>query len=96
MRSRLANELAETINEFGPKLYEDFNEVSAQRNLKTSVIDFDQCSFASWYLPQLPRRLRASLVSGAARAAVVLSMLRGIYSCTRWYVTSAHAINFCL
>ena len=29
MRSRLANELAETINEFGPKLYEDFNEVSS-------------------------------------------------------------------
>lgn len=26
MRSRLANELAETINEFGPKLYDDFNE----------------------------------------------------------------------
>ncbi|GJE95108.1 glycerol-3-phosphate O-acyltransferase [Phanerochaete sordida] len=26
MRARLANELAETINEFGPKLYEDFNE----------------------------------------------------------------------
>ena len=27
MRSRLANELAGTINEFGPKLYEDFNVV---------------------------------------------------------------------
>ena len=27
MRSRLSNELVETINEFGPKLYEDFNEV---------------------------------------------------------------------
>ncbi len=28
-RIRLSNELAEVINEFGPKLYEDFNEVCA-------------------------------------------------------------------
>lgn len=27
MRVRLSNELAETINEFGPKVFEDFNEV---------------------------------------------------------------------
>lgn len=28
MRVKLSNELVEAINEFGPKLYEDFNEVS--------------------------------------------------------------------
>ena len=27
MRIKLANELADTINEFGPKVFEDFNEV---------------------------------------------------------------------
>ena len=29
MRIGLANELSEIINEYGPKLYDDFNEVSA-------------------------------------------------------------------
>lgn len=28
MRTKLSNELVELINEFGPQLYEDFNEVS--------------------------------------------------------------------
>lgn len=28
MREDLSNELASLINEFGPKLYEDFNQVS--------------------------------------------------------------------
>ena len=29
MRARLSNELAEVINEFGPKVYDDFDQVSA-------------------------------------------------------------------
>lgn len=28
MRRRLSNELAEVINEFGPKVFEDFDEVN--------------------------------------------------------------------
>jgi glycerol-3-phosphate O-acyltransferase/dihydroxyacetone phosphate acyltransferase len=29
MRVQLANEVAAVINEFGPKLYEDFNQVQS-------------------------------------------------------------------
>ncbi|KAJ3539417.1 hypothetical protein NM688_g6363 [Phlebia brevispora] len=32
MREELANELADVINEFGPKVFEDFNEVSPETN----------------------------------------------------------------
>jgi glycerol-3-phosphate O-acyltransferase/dihydroxyacetone phosphate acyltransferase len=31
MRASLANEVADVINEFGPKLYEDFDEVRSLR-----------------------------------------------------------------
>jgi len=30
MRIKVSNELAEVISEFGPKLYDDFNEVTSQ------------------------------------------------------------------
>ena len=33
MRIRLAGELAEVINEYGPKVFEDFNEVSVMHIL---------------------------------------------------------------
>jgi len=31
MREELSNELAASINEFGPKMYEDFDQVSVQK-----------------------------------------------------------------
>ena len=32
MREKLANDISECIDEFGPKLYENFNQVNLLRN----------------------------------------------------------------
>ena len=37
---RLSNELVELINEFGPKLYEDFNEVSGRAPAERVVLQY--------------------------------------------------------
>ena len=73
MRVQLANEVASLINDFGPQLYDDFDQVS------TFCFSIRKSSVSSRHAFSYPRQrhLRpASLVCGAARAALEQWMLK--------------------
>ena len=76
MREEVSNELAEVINEFGPQMFEDFNEVSVQLCI-LGTICLTSCSGASSFLQRAFQPLTKNhLVSGDARAELAESMLK--------------------
>lgn len=89
VREKLTNELTDVINEYGPEVFEDFNEVSTVPAECQDYSYIESSSSASWYHP-LAYPLRAdSKASGVARVATVPSMPRVTYSSIRWCVFSA-------
>lgn len=75
MRVQLSNEVADLINDFGPELYEDFNEVSILVNGGNLSIEQED-SGAFSFLPLVYRRQAGPLVYGVGRVAPVLWMLK--------------------
>ncbi len=76
MRTQLSNEVVDVINDFGPKLYEDFNEVSI-------VLVYHEASTYSKFEyrheccpPQAYPPLVENLAYGEEQVVLVLSMLK--------------------
>ena len=75
MRVQLSNEVADLINDFGPKLYEDFNEVSILVNCRClSTEQEDSGAFS--FLPLVYHRQAGPLVCGVGRVALAQWMLK--------------------
>ena len=76
MRIDLANQVASLINELGPKLYEDFNEVGYSFDLPLYRLT---CPGSHEYYghQQVPHLQVVPLDYGEERAALVLWMLKG-------------------
>jgi hypothetical protein len=73
MREQLSNEVAGVINDFGPKLYEDFNKVC---NLPQAFRPPNFCISGECYLLRVPLLQLEPLVCGAERVILELSMLK--------------------
>ena len=83
MREEVSNELAEVINEFGPQMFEDFNEVSVQLCI-LGTICLTSCSGASSF-PLLPHPLQvANQEFGGGRVPRVALMPRVTYLYIPW------------
>jgi hypothetical protein len=84
MRLRLSNEVAAVINEFGPKLYDDFDEVC---NLypRCFVANISMRHSFAFLFHQLLHHLQLERQAyGDGEAERVLSMLKVIYSYIQW------------
>ena len=87
MREKLANELTELINELGPKIWDDFDNVNLQTLFSCSWIAADLImtnSIVSSSLQPACRLHPASLAYGGGRAGRVASMLKEISLFTQW------------
>ena len=73
MRVQLSNEVADLINDFGPTLYEDFNEVCVLEINRLLFTQLDD-SGASWFPLQACHLRVGHLVCGVERAVLVLLM----------------------
>lgn len=79
MREHLSNEVASLINDFGPRLYDDFNEARFNDSPACVVILRLTLFFSrreSLFPPPVCLRQVPIPVSGDARAVLVLWMLR--------------------
>lgn len=74
MREELSNELAVIINEYGPKLYEDFDQVGSPSQVSFESYLWDSGEFSCLLLLFHPRA--ASQACGVGRVVLVPSMLR--------------------
>ena len=86
MRIEVSNQLVEVINEFGPTMFDDFDEVRPLFSAPQTVPYQRTRSGASSSLPQPPHRQAANRGSGGGRVQQVASTLRATSSCTPWYV----------
>ncbi len=75
MRVHLAGEVANLINDFGPKVYENFDEVPQVATSPRACSDVPYRLVLSFLLLQR-RPLAVLQVYGGVRAVLVLSMLR--------------------
>lgn len=66
MRLRLSNEVADVINEFGPKLYDDFDQVCCHFLCGSAIPFLTLDSSAFWYRRALPRPLTRGFGDGRA------------------------------
>jgi len=73
MRVQLSNEVAGLINDFGPTLYEDFNEVRSLVNYQSSFAQ-EHGSGAYSFLLQVYRLRVGPLVCGVGRVVLELLM----------------------
>lgn len=82
MRLRLSNEVVDVINEFGPKLFDDFDQVCLGIYCSnfSALLMFDSSAF--WYRRAPPHRLTQGL--GEGRAAWDKWMRKGICSSILW------------
>jgi len=75
MRIHLAGEVANLINDFGPKVYENFDEVPPVTTSPRACSDVSYRLVSSFLLLQR-HPLAVLQVYGDVRAVLVLSMLR--------------------
>ena len=66
MRLRLSNEVADVINEFGPKLFDDFDQVCFHWLCGSTTRFLILDSSAFWYRRALPRPLTQGFGDGRA------------------------------
>jgi hypothetical protein len=85
MRVHLANEVADLINEFGPKMYENFDEVCVTDSVFVVYnVTFPHDSGAYLYLLQVFRHRPELQGFGDARAELVQLMPKVVCSFTQW------------
>lgn len=84
MREAVSNELAETINEYGPKMFDDFDEVRIDLVHMFCVLKAFLRSGVSSFPPRVSLRRQDSQVFGVERVPRAVWMLRVTSSSTLW------------
>ena len=95
MRIEVSNQLVEVINEFGPTMFDDFDEVRPLFIAPQTVPYQHTRSGASSSLPQPPHRQAANRGSGGGRVQQVASTLRATFSYTLWSVSPHVRSSLC-